>query len=237
MLPKDIVQKLALELDLETVLNICRASKRMNQVICDSKIFWMNRIKKEYPQIEIQDVTDYKGLYKYLISKPRIVQDYFDDYEIISANEPYVKIPDLAEDYDLKKGDVVIFLDENWRRYIWLGSEEGDEGEEGEEGDEADEGDEGDEEGNDYFQVDYADDYFSGPTLFFPEFPLNYFHNIIDHDVLRVSHEYLKTHTDNRTITGKFGEKYPYTAYTELTNEEMGRNHLIWELENSYFIS
>ena len=47
-LPKDLILKLALELDLPSVLSYCRSSKKFNNLICDNYIFWINRHLKDF---------------------------------------------------------------------------------------------------------------------------------------------------------------------------------------------
>ena len=47
-LPKDIIIKLALELDLPSILNYCRSSKKFNNMVCNNYTFWMNKHLKDF---------------------------------------------------------------------------------------------------------------------------------------------------------------------------------------------
>ena len=46
--PKDILVKLALDLDLPDLLNLCQVNKQINQKICASKDFWKQKLWKDY---------------------------------------------------------------------------------------------------------------------------------------------------------------------------------------------
>jgi len=70
---KDFWLLMALDLELQGLLNLCQTSKEFNEKICNSQQFWARRISKEYPHIDISDVKDYKGLYRYL--KNRLIVD------------------------------------------------------------------------------------------------------------------------------------------------------------------
>jgi hypothetical protein len=51
-LPKDLVMTIALEiLSLPDIVSMTLTSKRMRDIICDNEIFWMNKVKKDYPGI------------------------------------------------------------------------------------------------------------------------------------------------------------------------------------------
>ena len=47
-LPKDLVTKLALELDNKDLTNYCRSSKKFNNMICNNYTFWMNKHLKDF---------------------------------------------------------------------------------------------------------------------------------------------------------------------------------------------
>lgn len=65
-LPKDLLIVLALNLEYEEILNLCQTNKRVNDIVCKNKLFWKQKLVKEYPNINIDNVTNYKGLYGYL---------------------------------------------------------------------------------------------------------------------------------------------------------------------------
>ena len=47
-LPKDLLIQLALELDLPSILNYCRSSKKFNNLICNNYTFWMNKHIRDF---------------------------------------------------------------------------------------------------------------------------------------------------------------------------------------------
>ncbi len=47
-LPNDVLISIALELNLPTLLNLCRSSRRFNRLTCDSYIFWFNKLQRDY---------------------------------------------------------------------------------------------------------------------------------------------------------------------------------------------
>lgn len=65
-LPKDIQVELALELDNSSLIKLCSTSSRFNNNICLNNFFWIKKLKREYPNINITDVTEHKKLYEYL---------------------------------------------------------------------------------------------------------------------------------------------------------------------------
>ena len=46
-LPKDVMQKLALELDYTDILNLCNSSSNFNSNICDNETFWLNKLAQK----------------------------------------------------------------------------------------------------------------------------------------------------------------------------------------------
>lgn len=58
--PRDMIIQLALEYDLSTIMNFCRTSKRMNTIICDNNIFWINKLNKDF-NIQVQDIENFKN--------------------------------------------------------------------------------------------------------------------------------------------------------------------------------
>jgi len=47
-IPKDILFLIALDLDLETLSNYCRAQKRFNDIACANETFWITRLKRDF---------------------------------------------------------------------------------------------------------------------------------------------------------------------------------------------
>ena len=61
---RDIIISLALEYDLPTLLNYCRTSKRINDLVCNSNLFWILKLKKDFG-ISLEDKLRAKEYYKY----------------------------------------------------------------------------------------------------------------------------------------------------------------------------
>lgn len=47
-LPKDILLKLAMELDLSEILNLCESDKKINDNICENNWFWKEKLQKDF---------------------------------------------------------------------------------------------------------------------------------------------------------------------------------------------
>ena len=48
-LPKDLIMTIALEYNLHDILFTCLMSKRMRDIICDNETFWMNKVRRDFP--------------------------------------------------------------------------------------------------------------------------------------------------------------------------------------------
>lgn len=64
MLSKDIIVKIALELDINDIGKLCKTSKIFNKYICDNQFFWYNKIKRDYPEVLLEKGENYKELYR-----------------------------------------------------------------------------------------------------------------------------------------------------------------------------
>lgn len=185
---KDLILEIASKLNLDDIIQLCVTSPRFNDLICKSNIFWINSLLKEFPTIDIRDVTEYKKLYFYLKDKPNLIKTRvtkFINYEDI-PNIYFINYPDIIEKinkkYHLRKGDVIKF--NNIRvNYIWNGEE---------------------------FEVE-ADEYFTLSDEFeFPYFPPNYWKDILENQYLYLDRDIIKKayREGGKYITGRFGEKY-----------------------------
>ena len=47
-LDKNLIVQIALELNLPSILSLCRTNKRFNSVVCESDNFWYRKLFKEY---------------------------------------------------------------------------------------------------------------------------------------------------------------------------------------------
>ncbi len=52
VLPPELQQQIALDLDRESLLNLCAASKRLKRNICEDEYFWKIKYKKDHDLIE-----------------------------------------------------------------------------------------------------------------------------------------------------------------------------------------
>jgi hypothetical protein len=48
-LPKDVLVKMALSLDLPEILYLCQTSKQFNRNVCENNNFWMNKYMQDFP--------------------------------------------------------------------------------------------------------------------------------------------------------------------------------------------
>lgn len=61
---KDILIKLALDLDLPDLLSLCRTSERFNTIVCNSDKFWKQKLWKDYKINSKISKTTYKNIIK-----------------------------------------------------------------------------------------------------------------------------------------------------------------------------
>ena len=65
LLPKDILIKLVLNLDLPTIFEITRINKQFNRLICENEMFWMNKFYNDYGKYSKIEES-WKEFYKYV---------------------------------------------------------------------------------------------------------------------------------------------------------------------------
>ena len=66
LLPKDILIKLSIELDLPSIFEFITLNKRLNEIICKNDIFWMNKFHHDYSNYpKVSDLT-WVEFYKYV---------------------------------------------------------------------------------------------------------------------------------------------------------------------------
>lgn len=71
-LPKDVLFSIAIDLDLEDLLNFCNSHPKIKDKVCKNKDIWIRKLIKEYPFINVANVKDVKGLYLRLNEKIEI---------------------------------------------------------------------------------------------------------------------------------------------------------------------
>ena len=192
-LPRDLIQLIAIDLDYGTILKLCYASKRFNEIICKSPNFWRNKLSKEFPKIDISEVKEFKNLYSYLSKKAEVF--YLENY-LINLIPPYYyqEINDVlkgvVENELLQIGDIVKFSELPLESHVWTGTE---------------------------FKTDYEDGYFVSSSVFsFPKFSPNFWHGILLDNCLAYLYDPEKEKT---YIQGIFLEKYKiaehYSTYVD----------------------
>jgi len=74
-LPKDVLMLLALEMDIEYVINLCQSSSLFNNKICKDNHFWLNKLFKEFGiRTELSKAKyEYLSLRNMLKNKPNDV--------------------------------------------------------------------------------------------------------------------------------------------------------------------
>nr|QBK91615.1 MAG: F-box-like family protein [Pithovirus LCPAC302] len=243
--PKDILQKISLNLSPRDILSLCLTNSFYQRNICNSKDFWRNKILTDYPnRVKLENNAyfkqDPKILYMILSEESKIIiirkEEYRELYKI--SNEIYTE-DNFGEDPEtdekmanavtisinnnpsfefLKRGDVIL-LD-------WLGRYRND----------------GKFmwDGNKAVILDYdIDEYGSVSSEFsFPEFRPDYFINSIDHNNLfRLSPEKMEelvTNFNVETQQSYITDKYNvYTVYIddESESERSGFGHRIRSIE------
>jgi hypothetical protein len=98
--PKNVMINLALKLNFKDIKSLCLTSTRFNEIICESKIFWRKKLIKEYPNIDISNVSEFKKLYFYLNEKIEDVnvkvkegQFFIDDIEMEKYGKYFTEYP------------------------------------------------------------------------------------------------------------------------------------------------
>jgi len=67
-LNKDVIIALALTMETQEILAFCKTKKKFKEYVCDNQLFWMNKIKNDYPEENIKMYgPDYKQSYQNLI--------------------------------------------------------------------------------------------------------------------------------------------------------------------------
>ena len=62
---RDIAILIALEMDLPDILSLCLSSKSMNRYVCDNPMFWLRKLKRDYPNADYSKYgNNYKKAYK-----------------------------------------------------------------------------------------------------------------------------------------------------------------------------
>ena len=75
--PADVIRRLVSELSPRDVLSLCLSKKSFSKAICNSDIFWRNKVKVDYPK-QIYPLNMYeknpKKLYMLLTMNSKIIE-------------------------------------------------------------------------------------------------------------------------------------------------------------------
>lgn len=94
-LNKDVLLKLALDLDLASLVKFCKSSKRINATVCNDNMFWFNKLRKDYPNaFDVPQGSDYEKIYKSI--NKRIYTSYKSFTNVPKPNE-IAKISDYIK--------------------------------------------------------------------------------------------------------------------------------------------
>ena len=246
-LPVDVIRQASLELSPRDVLSLCLSKKSFAKAICNSDVFWRNKIIVDYPK-QVYPLSLYKEtpkkLYMMLTVNSKIIE--LDENGILKNEEYDISDIDaleiMAEKMTkfigkniiingqlLKRGDVLhLSWGNNYRnddKFLWDGEK--------------------------VVLLDYEnDDYGSVPKEFsFPEFPPEYFSDSISHNnIVRLSdekvNEVLKNfniETQTSFVTDRYNQ-YLVKIYTDISNVNIKFNKIImldyldYDTEDKIFI-
>ncbi len=228
---KDTDQLILLNLDLESLSNMCKSSK-FASIICKDKNFWRNKITKDFPlRGKFVWYTPYRDFYSNNPEKlyrsinqrskivklnktdyPTLAKTFSDEYKFGDMSRkdlPFITneiIPNLSK-LDLLRGDVIHFEwirnNRNDGKLIW--------------------------DGENVLELDYdTDEYGSVPKQFsFPEFPFKHFYDSIDHNfILWISplamEEIIRNFNEKtqKSFASDLYKKYPVVAGAKDEDEE-----------------
>lgn len=88
-LPIDVINYLAIDMNISDVINLCKTSKKFQDNICNNKNYWINRLKRDYDIAYEQSFGDPKTLYidvKKYFSKLNQIYDINKILEIAAEN-------------------------------------------------------------------------------------------------------------------------------------------------------
>lgn len=80
--PKDLIILTSLELDMQTILNLCLSSRNFNNNICGNNNFWINKLKHDY------DINFDQSEARSLRHSPKEYYKYV--YEFINSRRKYI---------------------------------------------------------------------------------------------------------------------------------------------------
>lgn len=77
--PKEIIRKIGLNLSFKDLINMCSASKDLNNILCRDNLFWQEKIKKDFPDSEKKPFTyTFKEFYRSLFLEKKSKRFFYD---------------------------------------------------------------------------------------------------------------------------------------------------------------
>ena len=98
-LNRDELFRLAIEMDLPSLINFCNSNKRINDLVCKRKDIWLYKLNKEFPQYKTLESKNFKKLY----------QELYDINKYVKSGSKHLN---LYEIYDLKHAKLIDEKDE-----------------------------------------------------------------------------------------------------------------------------
>ena len=99
-LNKDMLVKIALELDLPRLLRFCESEKRINDKVCKNNDFWRNKLERDFPDYKTVDwKLSFRGIYNLLYFLKVICKlnespsELYNDKELYLSYNQLKKIP------------------------------------------------------------------------------------------------------------------------------------------------
>ena len=230
-IPADVIRQASLELSPRDVLSLCLSKKSFSKAICNSDIFWRNKVKVDYPK-QIYPLTFYeknpKRLYMLLTMNSKIIElderkfpelknikhEDEDDLKIMAENITNSIGKDIMIGGDLlKRGDVLhLGWGSSYRnddKFLWDGEK--------------------------VVLLDYEiDDYGSVPKEFpFPEFRPEYFsESIVHNNIVRLTPKKIEDavrnfNVDTQTsfVTDRYN-RYPIKIQTNISGVIVNYNKI-----------
>ena len=226
-LPVDVIRQASLELSPRDVLSLCLSKKSFAKAICNSEVFWRNKIIVDYPK-QVYPLNLYKEnpkkLYMILTMNSKIIELDEKDFPELKNTEydsQDIKFLEMMtkslKNYNgklLKRGDVLhLGWGSDYRnddKFLWDGKK--------------------------VVALDYDDDdYGSVPKEFpFPEFRPEYFSESIEHNsIVRLSEEKVNevlknfnVETQTSFVTDRYNN-YPIKIETDISKVDIKFNKII----------
>lgn len=112
-LDKNLLIETAIELDLKDLISLCQVNKRMRNILCDNKDFWMRKLYKEFPYtIARFRNVNYRNIYERTLNSVFREADFDEAGKQLNIDwRKYLKFIDLNLTYFYKVTYLQFFID------------------------------------------------------------------------------------------------------------------------------